>query len=78
MCPRQRVFKQIDPIPPSPTDPRLNSTKLTWINLQETKKGMLQCYQVTVSRVLSRITPTELESLRHILVFDYYFFVFCS
>jgi len=24
MCPRQRVFKQIDPIPPSPTDREIN------------------------------------------------------
>jgi hypothetical protein len=55
-------------------DPRLNpSPRLTWDILQQTKKSMLQAYQITVSRVLSRLEGTDLVSLRNILIYEYYF-----
>jgi hypothetical protein len=55
-------------------DIRINpSKKLTWEQLLETKKQMLQAYQVTISKILSSITGTDFSTLRRILFYDWGF-----
>lgn len=46
--------------------------KVGWEELSYAKKQMLQAYQVTVE-LISRISGTELDTLRHILMYEYYF-----
>jgi hypothetical protein len=53
-------------------DPRINpSPKLTWEQLQETRRSMLQAYQITVSKILSRVEGIEIASLKNELIYEY-------
>ncbi len=48
------------------------SPKLDWDQLLNTRKQMLQAYQIMKTHILSRLTPTNLRDLRDKLVYNYY------
>lgn len=49
------------------------NNKISWEDLSQTKKQMLQAYQITISKILSRLTPTDFSAIRHHLIYDYFF-----
>jgi hypothetical protein len=55
-------------------DVRINpSPKLEWEVLLSNNKPMLQAYQIMVTKILSRLTPTNLRDLRTELIYNYFF-----
>jgi hypothetical protein len=55
-------------------DVRTNpSSKLTWDELVQLKREMLQAYQIMISRILSPVKPMDMRELRDKLLHEYYF-----